>query len=273
MENKNIIVLKHHPMNVFFSNPFYRNQFAEGENPEDYVILDVTSRNKDKEFIKYLSPFFMGPCQASDGLEFKIFENMWQFGKVFEGDAVFRKLISTKKSEDIPFVSSDKDGNPTEEWFENRKIGAGTTLAHRRPYVGKPLYHYYVNTDGNTERLGYVESRKKVYIPEYAKLIHDTPSFRKLKEIVDSGRKLALVDFDGYNYYNPKYMSALYEKNKAKYSDMRATLEEYLNIRTMKDVINYPELLAGHAFVIKMLLQGDISVVYGKVVDHVGVLD
>ena len=41
----------------------------------------------------------------------------------------------------------------------------------------------------------------------------------------------------------------------------------------MKDVCNCPFMAGGHAFVLKMLLQGDIDVVHGEVVDNCGVLD
>ena len=41
----------------------------------------------------------------------------------------------------------------------------------------------YFDKDGNLEKLDYVSSRKKVYIPEYAKLIVNTDSFKYLKEI------------------------------------------------------------------------------------------
>ena len=41
----------------------------------------------------------------------------------------------------------------------------------------------------------------------------------------------------------------------------------------MKDVCNCPFMAGGHAFVLKMLLQGDIDVVHGEVVDNCGMLD
>ena len=273
MENKNIVMLKHHPMNVFFTNAFYVNQFESGDNPENYTIIDVTSRNKDKEFINCISPFFVGPCTASDGTEFKRFENMWQFGKVYEGNTVFNKLLSVKKKEEIPFVCSDENGNPTEEWFNIRKIGSESELAYRRPFSGKPLYHYFVNTDGQTERIDYVTSRKKVYIPEYAKLVYNTPSFKKLKEIADGGKKLALVDFDAYNYYNDRYLSILYNSYITKSGRMDAGLSDFLSINKMKDAVNFSNLALGHGFVLKMLLQNDIEVKNGKVYDNVGILE
>ena len=41
----------------------------------------------------------------------------------------------------------------------------------------------------------------------------------------------------------------------------------------MKDVLNCNFMLAGHGFVLKALLQGDLEVVDGKVIDNIGVLE
>ena len=73
MENKNIILLKHHILGVKFTNSFYTNQTDNGDL-SDYIIIDVTSRvERDKEFMnehpsfaKDLSPFFIGPVTSSD---------------------------------------------------------------------------------------------------------------------------------------------------------------------------------------------------------------
>ena len=53
---------------------------------------------------------------------------------------------------------------------------------------------------------------------------------------------------------------------------MPYTLNDYLSINTIKDVINFTGLIAGHGVVLKLLLQGDIEVVDGKVIDHAGIL-
>lgn len=272
MENRNIVMIKHHPMNVLFTNTYYTNQFNNGENLSEYTIIDVTSRNKDKNIINDLSPFYIGPCKSSYGIEFKRFENMWQFSKVYEGDAIFNKKMSLKKEIPIPFSCSDTNGNPTKEWHDICLFGAQSDIAYRRPFTGKPLYHYYKNANGQIERLDYVESRKRVYIPEYAKLIYNTPTFQNLKCLADSGKKIALVDFDAYNYYNPIAMEKIYASALKKHKNLSYTLKDLFNIKTMKDVVNFAELPVGHGFVIKMLLQGDIQVIDGKTVDVAGVL-
>ena len=100
-------------------------------------------------------------------------------------------------------------------------------------------------------KLGYVASRKKVYIPEYAKLVTSTSTYRSLAERVARGEKIALCDFDAWNYYGPQL-------------DQNVTIKDAVNDATHK---------VGHGYVLKMLLQGDIEVIDGRVVDKIGALD
>jgi hypothetical protein len=67
----------------------------------------------------------------------------------------------------------------------------------------------------------------------------------------NEGKKIALVDFDAWNYYGPE-------------------LDQEI---TIKEVVNNPLFKVGHGYVIKMLLQGDIEVIDGKVIDHIGVFE
>ena len=141
--------------------------------------------------------------------------------------------------------------------------------------AGDCLYYpWYDEEKGEYVPLNYVESRKKVYIPNYARLVSQTPTFKKLKEMVAAGKKIALADYDTYNYYDKTAMQKKYESylNKCKKDKVEptATLTDFLSIRSMKDVVNCPFMPAGHAFVIKALLQGDLEVVDGKVIDHMG---
>jgi hypothetical protein len=40
----------------------------------------------------------------------------------------------------------------------------------------------------------------------------------------------------------------------------------------MKSAVNFADTPVGHAFVVKALLQGDLEVIDGKVIDNVGML-
>lgn len=240
MEDKNIILLKKRCKTKFI------DQCA---SYEDYLRIDVTSCNKNKKFVSEISPLYIGPVTSSDGIIAETFEDLWQYGKVYP------KIYDENKK---IVLGIDSDGNPTEEFYKWRKrfYTLKKVKGDRHPAFPSSIRHqdceYMVYfEDGRLCKLDYITSRKKVYIPEYAKLIVNTDSFKELKKLYDEGKKIALVDFDAWNYYG-------------------VNLEENT---TMKEMVNNPKFKVGHGYVIKMLLQGDIEVVDGKVIDHAGILE
>jgi hypothetical protein len=274
MENKNILLLRHHPMNVHFTNTFYTNQTEN--NLSDYIIFDVTSRvERNKDFMKEhptfardLSPFFIGPLVSSDGVKAEIFEIFWQCGKVYP--------------------CHDQGGKPNAAYFEWRNYYYSQTectkdlMRHTCKSLGyehkDTLYFAYFDKEKQEYiPLNYVEARKKVYFPEYAKLIYNTESFRYLKSLVDSGKKIALVDFDACNYNEECAMVKQYEAylNKCKKNKIVPTLTEndFTKIDSLKKLVNCSFMPVGHGCVIKALLQGDIEVVDDEVIDHAGILE
>lgn len=240
MEDKRIIMLKKRSKS-------FKEQC---ESYEDFIRIDVTSCSRNEKMVKDLSPFYIGPVVSSDGIIASTFENLWQFGKVYP-------LIYDENKKIVSGV--DEFGNPSEEFYKWRKrfYELKREKGIRHPLFPSKIRHkdclYMVHFDkeGNLEKLDYVSSRKKVYIPEYAKLIVNTDSFKYLKQLYESGEKIALCDFDAWNYYGPNL-------------DQDTTI---------KDVVNNPAYKVGHGYVIKMLLQGDIEIVNGEVIDHIGVLD
>ena len=48
-----------------------------------------------------------------------------------------------------------------------------------------------------SKQLGYVESRKKVYVPEYNKKLRTPESFRDLRRRVQQGEHVVVMDFSG----------------------------------------------------------------------------
>lgn len=185
-------------------------------NAKDFVCIDCTSRNPSEFWAKGLSPFYLGPIECYDGLISKTMENAWQYAKVYD------KHI-------------DELSNPTSEYIQFRNKGFESNKANRYP-MGKgkvPLYSYW-KVNNTYYKLDYIEARKVIYIPLYAKAVVKTEAFQKLLEYKNKGYNIALSDFDGYNNfdYNLNY----------------------------KQVINNPNKKMGHAFVIAMLLEGLIVV-------------
>lgn len=269
----NVILLKHHPMNVKFTNTFYTSQVDD--NLSDYIIVDVTSRVvRNKEFMnlhpkfeKEISPFFIGPVVSSDGVNCNIFEIFWQCGKVYP--------------------CHDNGGTPTQDFFNWRNDFYSKTICSKdlMRHACKDLGYehkdarYFAYYDKQSKKylpLGYKESYKKVYIPEYAKLVYNTNAVKFLKSVVDSGKKLALVDFDGANFYSTSAMKKRYQSyiNKCKNDNALPVYDEstFTDIKTPKAYINSP-FPSGHAIVLKLLLDGEIEVINGNVIDHTGVLE
>jgi hypothetical protein len=115
-------------------------------------------------------------------------------------------------------------GYPNMPYFEWAKKGWSNSLSVKHP-MGKEAVHKYVFYA--EESLDVVEARMKVFIPLYARCAKKTEAITKLKELHDNKKDIVLLDLDGYN-----------------------TKED------MKKIITNPTKPFGHAFVIKMILEG-----------------
>lgn len=89
----------------------------------------------------------------------------------------------------------------------------------------KPLHSIWKG-----QRIDYIEARKKIYCPLYAYCVekYASASFEKLQNMYLSGKKIVLLDFDGYS----------------KWDDLNT-------------VLNNPKRKMGHAFVLAMMLRGE----------------
>lgn len=267
MENQNVVILKRHPRPLLFTNPFYVNQCPD---LDERIIIDVTSRNRNRDFARQVSPFFVGPVTGSDGATAENLEIFWQVGKVFP--------------------HHDSEGKPSEEYFNYRRMMykkhpeefQKTLMRHPyREFGYEPeemLYWPWWNKEtGEYEHLSYLEGRKKVYIPEYAKLVAHTSALQEMKKLLDEGKKIAILDFDGFNYYCEDAMKVRYRAYVLRCKKLKTPVllkeKDFTNIKDMKSAVNFADTPVGHAFVIKSLLQGDLEVVDGKVIDHVGMLE
>lgn len=177
-------------------------------DPRDSRAINTTSRCKGLG--RNFSPFLLGPVKLYKGapcLYAENVENAWQYSKVYS------KFL-------------DEGGNITNEYFNWAKRGWKKRSAVRYP-MGKGAAPEFSFWGG--EKLGYIEARKRIYFPIYAKAVKKTEAFKKLKAQYDSGINITLWDFDGYNH-----------------------LEMGM---TLKDVLENTRRPMGHAFVIAALLE------------------
>lgn len=183
-----------------------------GMNRKNVLVLNCTSKSKEPKW-RQLSPFNLGPVEIpSPSCVSENHENAWQFSKVYA-------------------IYTDEKNEPTKEHWKWAAKGWSNPKAVRFP-MGKGKKPKYSLWDG--KKLGYIEARKKIYAPTYAKLVMKTEAFNDLKDIMESGRYkiIWLRDFDGY------CNTSLY--------------------MTLKDVVDEPKRKMGHAFVLAGCLTGNM---------------
>ena len=194
---------------------------------ENWLVHNVTSTSKEK-WCQELSPFFLGPIELypneSDGSMFTAqnMENAWQFCKVY------REFTDTES------------GSPSEAYWRWAKKGWNDSKPHRFPLgrqAGKPLYSLW-----NGKQLNYIEARKAIYAPLYAKYVEQTDAYRKLHQNYlkyclgdlndKQTRPMALLDFDGWDHLGQGY-----------------SLEQVINLEKPK---------MGHVFILAGLLENNL---------------
>jgi hypothetical protein len=170
--------------------------------------FDINTTSRSDSWTRGLSPFFLGPCPLYDGHVARNVENAWQFAKLYPSHA-------------------SPDGTPTEEYWKWARKGWADDYARRYP-MGRgaiPLHSWWKG-----EKLSYIEARKQIYIPVYARALLQSQAWKTLKGVYAVLGEITLADFDGYDHR-----------------------QEGMD---WGEVMNRPDKKMGHAFVIGMLLEG-----------------
>jgi hypothetical protein len=165
--------------------------------------FDVTSSHST------LSPFLLGPVQLYSRLIAENMENGWQYAKLYAEHA-------------------DKAQEPTHDYWEWARNGWANTRAVRYP-MGKgarPICSLWAG-----ERLGYIEARKRIYMPLYSQAVrfYAMAAYGLIRKAAFAG-DIVIKDYDAYNHRHLGY--------------------------SWDDVINDPERKMGHGFVLAMMLEG-----------------
>lgn len=179
------------------------------ENPP--YTINTTSRSK-MEWSRALSPFFLGPVRVpGNGLTIaQNVENGWQYSKCYKDQW------------------DEESQQPLADWYEWRNTGFDKKSADRYPKGKgvKPVCSW-TSLDG---KLGYIQARKRLYIPMYADCVVKTDAYQALKRIYKKYGEIYLWDFDAYDHHA-------------------------LGM-SWQDVIECETKTMGHAFVLGMLLDG-----------------
>jgi hypothetical protein len=168
------------------------------------TVINVTSTSTDPG--RALSPFTLGPVGLYGNHWSWNVENAWQYAKVYQ--------------------RHDDGGVPSGGYWDWAFSGWCKQRADRYP-MGKgavPRYSWW-----NGQALGYVEARKRIYVPLYARAVRATGLLDWLKAWAAHG-DLTLQDYDAYNHHA-------------------------LGM-SWEDVLNDPSRKMGHGFVLAMLIEG-----------------
>lgn len=121
----------------------------------------------------------------------------------------------------------DSDGEPSIDWYVWRAKGWIDKRAHRYP-MGRGKKPEYSSWEG--EKLGYIEARKRIYTTIYAEHVRVTRSFSLIETQYKTDGSLVLRDYDAHDHIHMGM--------------------------SLVDVINNPDRIMGHAFVLAMMLEG-----------------
>ena len=142
-------------------------------------------------------------------------------------DIMAQKFENLWQYSKVYSVHVGEDGFPNLEWFMWRGAGWTDNKAHRYPMGrgAKPEYSWW-----DSEKLGYIDARKQIYAKIYAEHVVKTRSYELLNKLYSVCNEVILRDYDAYDHIK---------------SGM-----------SLVDVINNPDRIMGHAFVLAMLLEG-----------------
>jgi hypothetical protein len=180
----------------------YRRGCQHGTVPGFTPILCIS---KDPVY-SALSPFRL---RDATGV---LVENRWQFSKIYQK---VPKIIQ-KCWQSPAETHMDAKGVPTEEYWAWRRKGFMCRDPVRFP-AGREMRKHCkgaIKNDNKTKDpprlLGYVESRREIYVPKFTEAAKRSPVFLGLRQRLLRGENLLIIDIDGphkaaMKYYKKKY--------------------------------------------------------------------
>ncbi len=184
----------------------------------------------------------------------QIFENVWQFSKCYETVPKSTQKYSRFNNTiiwDHPAERHIKDNKLTAEYCAWRAKGMNNKWAVRYP-VGYHHRHKCVCAIWNNQSLSYIESRKKIYVPEYCRLVKKLSSFRILQMRLNKGENLLIIEIDGPHQESMDYYKEKYNVGDDFIQGNTILINQH-NIKIMLNDVKHP---FGHGYCLAMALLG-----------------
>jgi len=183
-------------------------------------------------------------------------ENIWQFAKVYTNVPKSTQKYSRYNSRviwDHPAeIHVREDGTLTEEYWAWKKKGMTCKDAVRYP-VGFHHRHkclYSLSEENLEEKLDYIQSRKKIYLPVYTKCVQDLPQFIELKSRLERGENLLIIEVDGPHEESMPY----YQENYGVEDDFISKDTVLVTSEHMRIMLNDSKHPFGHGYCLGMAL-------------------
>ncbi len=145
---------------------------------DDAIVIDCTSNSQS--FAKWLSPFYVGPCELYDGYIAHSVENGYQFSKLY-------------------FQHADTNGYPTNAYFEWAIKGWNTKHPIKFPMGAwnKPLHYWW-----NGRILNRVEAKRLIFAHLYKEAVVKISEYKELQDIyyANKDKNIILLDYEGFDH-------------------------------------------------------------------------
>jgi hypothetical protein len=197
----------------------------------------------------------LGPycLKTEDGC---IFENYYQFSRLYlsidKCDVPYSRYVS---GVGYQYAGGDHvvDGKITPEYWKWRTTGMHWKSPVRYPCgfrnKNKGLCSL-LKTDHGIKILGYVTSRKEIYLPLYSQLVRQQQQFTSLQQRVHNGENLLIIEVDGPHQESlPYYMETYHIDDSFIVNNTMLVNKE--NIQIMLNDTMYP---FGHGYCLAMSL-------------------
>jgi hypothetical protein len=208
----------------------------------------------------------LGPYVLKDD-KGRIMENLYQFARVYRRVPRSIQYYSRYNNTVIwghpaeTHVDIDENGEekPNQKYWEWRKKGMNNEWHVRYPVGygnqhGNVLYALYEN-DGIMEGpFDYIQARKHIYVPIYTRLVKKEKQYQDLKQMLENGENLLIIEVDGphqesLGYYRTKYQN----KVNNKFIENSTMLINQQNIDIMLNDTRHPY---GHGYCLASALLG-----------------
>lgn len=191
-----------------------------------------------------------------------IFENAYQQTKLYRTVPKtiqrYSRYDPTVIWEHPAEVHMDENDNPTEAYWHWRQKLCECPYPVRYP-VG--FHHRHkcvcalkeVKEENNTItyiELDYIESRKQIYLPEYVKCARKVGLYNKLKEMLESGMNLLIIEIDGPHQESLEY----YKEKYGVVDDFIVNDTILVTKENMEIMLNDPKHPFGHGYCLAMAL-------------------